>query len=363
MPVGDEVMDADLSGAMEKIMGKIAPEDVMTSAELERQPRRAPPRQEGEEIDARQRDVNEREAIGDLEVAEREAAEAEGGEDDSGEGPQAGEADEQFIELEAAGEGEEAERIPLAQAVEQLKAYRQIQGDIATAVIRAEDEARGEQQKVTDGLRETFKAVYEQGITSLRMMQAYMPQEPDPIMLDENSGYYDPAAYHKAKLYRDGYVQHYRQVEAEVKRAAKGVEVVDGHADKATLQREMERAARYIPEFKDAATRKAKTEEILGVLGPRYGVTAQDLEAFGDHRAWRIVNDLAGLLAKQKAAPEVRKHVQEKAPKLVNGRPAATNRDQQTGRFVSEARKALKESGSEDAMARYLLQSGALKGF
>lgn len=361
MPVGEEVMDASLDAATAKIMGKLQPEDTMTSAELARQPRREEPDERGERGD--DIEIQGETDLDRIETVERDKRIAGETEDDSGEGdraaPEGGE--DTFIELPAS-DGKEAERIPLAEAIEAVSKYRQIQGDIDAAVIRAEDEARGQHEKITEGLLQTFQTVQQHARTTLQAMQRYLPQPPDPIMLDENSGYYDPAGYHRAKLHYDGFVDQFRQIEAELTRAQQSEKATLSYSDKAHLDREMTRAARYIPEFKDETTRTAKQKEILDVLGPKYGLNANDVADFTDHRAWRILNDLAAMTKAQKAAPEVRKQLAEKTAKITKEGRVQQTRDEQTGRFVSEARKALKTERSEDAFAKYLLQSGALKG-
>jgi hypothetical protein len=99
---------------------------------------------------------------------------------------------------------------------------------------------------------------------------------------------------------------------------------------------------------------------MLETLGKRYGVTKADLDDIADHKALRIIYDLHKSLKTTKAAPEVRKSIQETKPRIVNNR-ATPSRDKGSGKFVSEARKELKETGSEDAFARMLMRSGALK--
>ncbi len=316
------------------------------------------------------RDVIERDLGSGLEESERIERESQAAEETDGKAPAedeseggaeaAAEDDAQFIELPPAEEGAEPERVPVAEAVEAVKQLRQMNGEIATAVIRAEEEAFAKQDKITQALSSTFETVAQQAKTALQMMHVYAPQPPDPILLDESSGYYDPAHYHKAKIQYDNFVQHYQKVQATLKQAEEGRATVGWQQDVETMRRETERAARFIPEFKDEKTRAAKVAEYLEVLGPRYGITKEMLEEIGDHRGWRIVNDLSRSLKAEKKAPEVKKHLTETKPKIVNGRVSPT-RDPNSGQFVSKARQELKEHGSEDAFARLLMRSGALK--
>jgi hypothetical protein len=191
------------------------------------------------------------------------------------------------------------------------------------------------------------------------MMHNYAPPAPDPVLLDENSGYYDPAYYHKSKIQYDNFVAHYNNVAKTLKDAEQGQRLIGGQQDTEHARRETERASRFIPEFKDEKTREERKTFILEHLKP-YGVTKQELDEIVGHREWRMMNDLARLKAAERQAPEVRKQVQEKAPKLVRGR--LPEREKTTGRFTNEARKAHREQGSEESLARLLLSSGALNG-
>lgn len=296
---------------------------------------------------------------------EREAANQDGESQDHAEaeteGAEKAEDDaEAFIELPPAEEGGEPERIPVSEATEAVKQLRQMNGDIATAVIKAETEAYEKQDRITQAMSGMLGQIEHQARTALAMMDQFLPQAPDPVLLDENSGYYDPAYYHKSKLYYDSYMAHRAKVEATLKQAQSGQQVIGTQVDSEYARREAERTSRFIPEFKDEKTREARKSEILDTLGKLYGVTKQELDEIVDHKAWRMMHDLAKLKAAEKKAPEVKKHLQETKPKIVNGRVSQT-RDPKSGQFINQARKELKETGSEDAFARMLMRSGAVK--
>lgn len=349
MEITGTMTDATLDSAVESIMKKIPDEAARIDVNGN----------DVEEADARDnrddRDVTEREGTGDLEEAERQERAAKGdgetGADDAG-------ADEEFIELPATEDGKEAERIPLAEAVEAVKKLRQMDGDIATAVIKAEEDAFGRQDKITQALENTFKTVRDQGQVALQLMQQFLPQMPDERMLNEGP-YFDPAGYWKQRNYYDAYVDHYHKVAATVKQAEGGLSATSTQQDQEVARRENERASRYIPEFRADDTRAAKKAEIVKALG-KYGLTEADANEITDHRAWRVLHDLAQLQKQKAAAPEVRKAVQDKAPKITKGR-TNPSRDAGTGRFVTDARKQLKESGSEAAFAAWALRSGLVE--
>lgn len=355
MSLHDHIGDADVEDAVAEIM-KLGPGVFGDGETADKRPNK----ESQDDIDAQ--------PDGDLDEAEREARAKAGSEDgekadkegDEGGEEAAGADDEQFLELPAAEDGAEPERVPLTEAVEAVRKMRQLDGDITTAVIRAETEAQERQDKITNGMMQAFDAVIQSAEVTLRAMQQYLPQPPDPIMLDENSGYYDPAGYHRAKLYYDGYVQHAQKVAQELKNAQQGKGLTLTHAESETAKRELERAARYIPEFAKDETRAAKKAEWLDTLGKRYGLTMQDLDDVLDHRALRLIDEHAKMLKGQSKAPEVRKHVQETKAKITKGRVLPDRA--KDGKFIDGAFKQLKETGTVDAAAALLLRSGALKG-
>lgn len=349
----DMTPDASLDVAVAAITKKLGPQNFDADPDGYRP----------EPVDARERpdDAIEREGASDLEELEREErdqpeAKAEGEEAKAGEEGE-GDQDEQFIELPPAAEGEHGEKIPLNEAVEAVQKLRQMDADIASVVIKAEDEAFAKQDEITQGLRKTFEDVSKQAEFAYQMLQDFLPQRPDPRLLNGSAD--DVAEYHRAVLYYDQYVQHAQKVWNTLDGARKGVESTGGLQDTEFARREMARAARFIPEFKDDAGRKARIEDYVKTLGPKYGLTANDLDGIVDHKAWRIINDLFEANKAKTEAPAVRKHVQEKAAKLVKGR--LPPQDPSTGRFISQAAKELKETGTEEAFAKKFIASGRLK--
>lgn len=311
------------------------------------------------------RDPTERQQSSDLSESERlEAEQQDEGEShaeaDAGEAEKAEDEAEAFIELPPAEEGKDAERIPVTEAVEAVKQLRQMNGDIATAVIKAEEEAYQKQDRITQQIGGTFAELQRQARAAIETMYLYAPQAPDPIMLDRNSGYYNPEEYHLAKMRYDEFSSHYGRVVHTLKQAEQGSDATFSHVSQEEERRETERASRFIPEFREPKTRDAWKADALELLNQRYGVTKDMMDEIVDHRAWRIINDLVKTVKAEKKAPEVKKHLQETKPKIVNGR-ASPARDNQTGRFVDSARKAHQKTGTEASFASYLMKSGALK--
>lgn len=339
MSTGDLIDDdADVGAAVAKILAK-GPEA------LGDRPDRPDPRE----------NRTDREPHEMADDADLDDSSAERGETKATEGAEAGADEEQYLEIPGETEDAEPVQIPLSEAAEQLKQFRQMQGDIATAVIKAESEAHEKQDQITAAMRQTFDQLSLAAATCYQAMQAYLPQPPDP-----NLRYSDPAAYADQKLFYEEHLQYMERVRATIQQAEQGQKMSIGEEGRVWTQRENDRLARYIPEWKEEPTRNAKRDEILSVLGPKYGFTKEDLDATYDHRAWRALNDLAKLAKVKTEAPQIRKAVQEKAAKIVNGK--LPSREQGTGRFVSEDRKQLRETGSIDAAARLFMRSGVTKG-
>jgi hypothetical protein len=266
-----------------------------------------------------------------------------------------GASEEQFLEIPGETEDAEPVKIPLSEAADAVKQLRQMNGDIAAAVIKAETEAQSRQAQITAAIVQRYEAVQAQAAAAYRAMQMYLPKPPD-----ENLRFSDPQGYYDQKLYYDEYQGHMQAIAATVGQAMQAQTGVTGEQNQALIARETQRAARYIPEFGDDAKRDAKKAEITDVLAKRYGITKADMDESYDHRFWRMARDLAGYVNAEAKAPEVKKAVQEKAAKITNGK--LPPREQGSGRFVSQDREVLRKSGSVDDAARLFMRSGLTKG-
>lgn len=345
--------DGSLDSAVTAILGKL---------QMGNEPERKDTRENREDAD-----ITELETSTDLDEAEREEREAKANEQaktngkapaevegkDASEGD--AEDDAQFIEVPPAEDGGEPTRVPVAKAIEAFQKLSQMDGEIATAVIRAEEEAYQKHDEVTQALAKTFETVEKQAKLALEMMYAYAPAEPHPRSFNSTEDYY------QAKLDYDGWVAHYNKVAATLKQAESGLGATTSQQDTEIVRREIARTERFIPGWSDPKTRAAKQQEIVDMLGPKYGIKMDDVSEITDHRALRIIHDLTQSLKQAKAAPEVRKQITETKPKIVNGR-VSPDRDPSTGRFLGEARKELRDTGSEDSFVRMLMRSGSLKG-
>lgn len=351
----DDIEDASLGAAVEKIMSHGHAKAALGD----------PVAREDKRESRADREPHERDLIGELDAedlnegAEPKEAESDDSEEPSGAGAAEGD-DGQFLEIPGEDEGAEPKRVPLSEAAEAWKKLSQMNGDIATAVIKAETEAQARQDEITTAKLKAFETVRDQAVIALKAMQRYMPQMPSEVMLDRNGQYYDPEGYWVLRNQYDEHVKFVDQLRGTVLQADEGIKGTQGELAQAMTERENARLARYVPAWADEKGREAHKASIVEALGAKYGLTKADIDEIGDHRALRLLTDLAALTKMAKAAPEVRKQIQEKAPKIVNGR-APQSRDPSSGRYINEARKALKESGSEEAAANVFLRSGRLR--
>lgn len=330
--------DPDVGAAVQKILARGASalgDEVREDARENREDREAHELAEDADMDARPDPV---EPEGE-EGAEQAAAEG----------------DEQFLEIPGDTEGADPIKVPLAEAAEAVKQIRQMNGDIATAVTKAEIEAYEKQDRITSSMLGVYQKIEQEARAAVELMYQFMPQPPDRSLLET-----DPQAFYAQRVWYDDYVTHANKVRATIAQAQQGQTIATTEAEKLEVERENARLARYVPEWAKPETREAKRGEILSALQAKYGITKEDLEGVTSHKAWRIMADLVRLNAVDAKAPEVRKAVQEKAVKLRNGKMPA--REEGTGRFVGDARKELRESGSVDAAARLFMRSGLTKG-
>lgn len=339
--------DASLDAATARIMGLGMSNLIQDESKLDR-------------LDNTRGDIDLNEATGETDLdelekaqearTETEADEAEKGGDDA----DAGEETATFIELPSTEEGKEGERVPLSEAVEAVLKLRQIDGDINAVVIKAEEEAIAKHDKLTTELSTLLETARTRDEALLRALVSYGPQPPHPALKDPGSEYYNPSEWVRQNDVYRAFMEDFSRLQGEVEKTGKAKANLDGHVTETEQRRAHDRIARYIPEWKDEKTREGFKAEVVDVLGKRYGVTKADVDDIIDHTAWRMMADLVKQVKAETKAPEVRKAVQERAPKLVNGRPPAM-RDNQTGRFVTEARGRLKQSGSEDDFVNFLL--------
>lgn len=277
------------------------------------------------------------------------------------EGDEAQRSQEEYFELPAETEGAEAEKIPRADAIAAVRQMRQLEGGIAEAITKAETEHFAKQDQAWANMVQTHNAVIERAEAALASIPR--PVMPPRSMLDENSPNYDPTRYYHLVNHYEDQVNVLRTVaarktEAERARAETATAIQQEH-----MAREHERMARHLPDWKDQAKREEVSKGVYGFLEKAYGLPAEFLDSTipFDHRLVRAMLDLKALKEAQTKAPEVRRAVQDKAPKLdARGRIPSQDRAP-NGQFVAEAAKRLKVEGSAEAAASKWLKEGRFR--
>ncbi|NBW13308.1 MAG: hypothetical protein EBR82_35400 [Caulobacteraceae bacterium] len=301
-----------------------------------------------------ERDPIEREQSTDMDVQDEGAKEAQTPAPEQKEAA----ADEAGDFLEIPGEGEEVEKVPLAEAVEAVKQYRAMRGDIAAAVNRAEIEYSQRMDAQVQAIATTYAEVARQAQIALEAMPR--PRPPSDLLRDQRSEYYNPEEYVAQLEQYQAQLQQWQAVEANATAAQQQEQRALEAAALMRSQREHERVARFIPEWGKDETRALVQDRLYKFLETEYGVDAALLDTLPfDHRFVRAMNDLATLKAAKTQAPEVRKAVQEKAPKITRG--GQTPQRAENGQFVSAARQQLSQSGSETDAARLFLTDPRFK--
>ena len=314
-----------------------------------------------------QRDPIEAARDGDLDEPGQEPQKAatEDGKDDpkddkTGDGDSAV---EDYIELTGA-EGEEAEKVPLTEAIEAIKQVRELQGNIAAAVVKAESEFYEKSDGILAEIVKIHETVRAQAVASLQTFPR--PTEPSREYLNPNSQHYNPETYHTLRLQFEDQAAAYNAAIAAYKEADENVKQVRTAESAERDRREHERLVRHWKDWADDGKRQAMQADLVKGLEKHYGMSQADFarlnDQITDHRLLLIVKEAldakeAKATAKTKA-PEVKAQVKERVAKVVRGNSSQARDANGTGRFVSQARDELAKTGSEAAMAAYVLRSG-----
>jgi hypothetical protein len=331
--------DGSLDLAVEKIMGKLG------GGEPAPEPRQKAPSR-ADEVQTETDPVIEPEAEAEAEEVEAEAEPAEKEADD-------------FLEIPSEKEGEAPIKVRTSEALEAYKQMRQMNESIASAINKHEADYIAQQDKVLGELRATYDTVRQNAEAALRTMP--QPQRPSRLLMDPNSGYYDPAAYaHQMGVFEDqvAALQHYQ---SEARKAAEGQDRLAQIEAQRHGEREYTRLSRHpgFQDWADAGKREALESALLDKLGKHFGIGLEDVQGVRSHKLWLLADAAIKAAETRAEAPNIRKQVKETAAKVTASRSTPPRGGD--GKFVSDARKELAETGSVDAFANLLIRSGALR--
>lgn len=307
-------------------------------------------------------DPTEQQTSSDLEESEDEAATKKAADTDAKGDVVVDDDAEQFIEIPR-GEGEEAERIPVAEAVKAIEQVRTFNGGVAAAINRVEAEYQEKQDGVLNEIVQMHETVRQRAEAALRAIPS--PRPPSKVYLDRASEHYNPEEYHLRMLDYNEQVKAYELVGAEGKRASEALTQLQAAQIMQHSEREYARLARYpgFEEWADPAKRDVHEAAMLKDLEELYGVKADDLAGVRTHKLFVMARDLIAAKKTAKAAPEIKRQVKERVAKVTKG--VAAQPRTSSGQFAPGAQAALKElqtTGSKEAAAAYILRSGLARG-
>lgn len=155
------------------------------------------------------------------------------------------------------------------------------------------------------------RSLNEQREILLQISQQFLPQPPDRTLMDANSPHYDPLRYMQLK-------DDYEARVGLVSRAAH-----DAQANIARTTQEMQRNQQELrsreakmlldvmPELKKPEVYKKFWAEGVETMS-EYGYSEEELNSAIDHRAYRVMRDLAAYRRARKNIPAVKQSVQSK---------------------------------------------------
>ena len=215
--------------------------------------------------------------------------------------------------------------------------YTRKQQDLA----RERDEVRTSREQFSQTEQQT-RAALERALT---IVQAVMPQKPDPRLLET-----DPFEYQKQRANWESWQEWHHTLDADRRQA---------DAESATRQTEQHREflreqnrllVEALPELKDKAKRDEWKGQLLSTLPEAYGFSPDEILETADHRILRMATDAAKwrklqqskpkALAAAKEAPPVQKPGARPTPNQVKGKVQSqkVERLRQTGRVEDAAR-------------------------
>lgn len=202
----------------------------------------------------------------------------------------------------------------------------------------------------SQALQQHAQQLEQRGAYVSQLLQAFMPQPPDPALLDT-----DPFGYQKQRAEYEQWTAHHQQLSAMAQQARQEAQQRDATANKEREHREWNAMLEKLPALKDEAKLKAFIRDVEnhGISG--YGFTKEELgQALAmDHRQVLVLRDAMAWRKLQAAKATTPSKVQGKPPVQKGTRRLSP--DGQQARKHSAAMNRLKQTGSvDDAVAVYL---------
>lgn len=200
---------------------------------------------------------------------------------------------------------------------------------------------QSEREQFSETQQQT-KLMLEQAAT---LIQAVLPQKPDPKLLET-----DPFEYNKQRANWEAWQDWARTID-DNKRKLEAESVAQTEAQiKARIKNESEALFTAKPELREKSKRDEWKGNLLATLPDAYGFTAEEILATADHRMLLMADDAAKWRALQKQKPQAMQKAKDAPPVQKPGaRPTPaqakakiagknTERLRQTGSLIDGAR-------------------------
>jgi hypothetical protein len=195
------------------------------------------------------------------------------------------------------------------------------------------------------------RTLQEQRDLILQVAQKFIPQPPDPSMMDDKSPNFDPVGYWRLK---DDYERKVGEL-TQLQQASQATQARATEEQKRQQKELREREAKLLldamPELKKPEVYGKFWAEAVDTMG-EYGFSAEELDGAIDHRLYRVYRDLAAYRRARKSLPTVKQAVQSK-PVLTGKKrmdPKAKSSREQQARA-----QQLRQTGDFDAGVNALM--------
>jgi hypothetical protein len=189
------------------------------------------------------------------------------------------------------------------------------------------------------------RTLQEQRDLILQVAQKFIPQPPDPSMMDDKSPNFDPVGYWRLK---DDYERKVGEL-TQLQQASQATQARATEEQKRQQKELREREAKLLldamPELKKPEVYGKFWAEAVDTMG-EYGFSAEELDGAIDHRLYRVYRDLAAYRRARKSLPTVKQAVQSKP--VLTGKKRMDPKAK-SSRETQARSEQLRKTGSFDA--------------
>jgi hypothetical protein len=234
-----------------------------------------------------------------------------------------------------------------------VEAVTKLGNDLKADYTRKTQEVATERSQVHAAYQQTSQLAQHLQQAQATLAQFYQAAigEPPPLELAQT----DPQAFLIQREMHTRRVQQYQQLMAQGQELSQSNHQMAEQGRAQYLNDQMEKLVKAAPELANKDKRAEFTSRI-GPVADKYGVTAQELAAIGDHRVLLMLRDLARLQSREQAAGNVKTKMANVPPKV--NKPGTASQDQGKGQKAAQAKQQFMRSGkSMRDVARYLAQT------